>query len=509
MSEPQSTPYKTLISATLVQLTAFSTGGHDPHARVDSPVARDGLGRLTLRGSGLAGAFIATGTRLFGQALPGTITAGPPGEQSRARQEALAADPDADLPRLTESVWRFHTSHPETEPELEVRAGVGIRQDTGAAAEGLKYEVETVPAGTRWPLLIEVDEYRDPEGLALPMALHLIESWRTVCTLGRNVARGLGWMQIEPDSLRVLQLDAADADRWPDASRRPAEAFAALAQDGACLLTADRLAAIRARVRPSGLAPVLGSGTIEIGAPPDNTNWGLDTLSLGGNEAIRDLQDDALINLVRAHPGELDPDLVLAWTRSAGGPPRPFIPGSGLRGPLRHTLSWWHRSRHGRTVHDPNTTQGRRALAAQQQRMDLDPIERLFGTGTFGGTLLLSDAEIDAASFGEDAILFLEQHAEDEFTGSTYAEAKFNRITLIRGTFHFHYLIEARSEQELAEYRALLAQLQSLGAARQIPIGGANWRGHGWVRWTLTLPPAPQPGDSDTAAMSKSPEVPT
>ena len=53
-------PYKTLVQGTLVQVTALSVGGNDPHAMADSPLARDGLGRLILRGSGLAGAFKAT-----------------------------------------------------------------------------------------------------------------------------------------------------------------------------------------------------------------------------------------------------------------------------------------------------------------------------------------------------------------------------------------------------------------------------------------------------------------
>ncbi len=493
MSDHTTGPYKTLISAILVQRTAFSTGGRDPHNRVDSPVARNGEDRLTLRGSGIAGAFISTANRLFGGALPPNVTAGAPSAQFQARQEAR--DKGLNLSRLPESVWRFHTSHPieGQEPVLEVRSGVGIRQDTGAAAEGLKYEVETVPAGTRWTLLIEVDDYRDPDGRALPIALQVIETWSRVCVLGRNVARGLGWMQIDKESLRVLQLDAEDAVAWPDASRKPMDAFNVLANDKtkSRLLDAAARAEIRKKENPSGYQTYLGTGTIRIDAGPEETTWGLDTLSLGGGDAIRDIQDDALRTLVAAHPGgrdNMDPDLVLAWTRDVKGDPWPFIPGSGLRGPLRHTLSWWRRSQHHEIVHDPNTAIGRRQLAAKPKEL-LDPLERLFGSGTHSGVLLLSDAQIDRARFADDAILFLEQHAEDEFTGGTYAEAKFNRLALLRGTFRFQYLIEASTQKELDESRALMAQLQALGGHRQIPIGGANWRGHGWVHWSIDLPP--------------------
>ena len=503
MSTATPTVYKTLISGTLVQRTAFSVGGRDTHARVDSPVARDGQGRLTLRGSGIAGAFIADAARLLGRALPKAITAGSPGEQAQARREAK--EQGHALDRLPESVWRFHTSHPENAPALEVRSGVGIRQDTGAAAEHLKYEVETIPAGTRWPFLLEVDEYRDdPEGIALPLALHVVQAWGEVCLLGRNVARGLGWMQLDPATVRVLRLEPADALEWPDSRRTPAEALDALAAKPERLLAADAIAGHRAGVPVTPRPTYLGTGIIHIGHDPqtEGEQWGLDTLSLGGSAALESLQEDFLTPLAEAHPGDFAPDLVLAWTKAAGGKlPLPFLPGSGLRGPMRHGLSWWLRSREGETVHDPNTTAGRRGLAKKQRHPedDRDPIERLFGTGPHAGALLISDAElIDPQAFGRDAVILFEQHAEDEFTGGTYAEAKFNRIALVRGSFRFHYRIEAETEAQLQDYRRLLAILADLGRARHIPIGGANWRGHGWVRWELELPPETPETDSET-----------
>ena len=36
------------------------------------------------------------------------------------------------------------------------------------------------------------------------------------------------------------------------------------------------------------------------------------------------------------------------------------------------------------------------------------------------------------------------------FTGGTYAEAKFNRLALVRGSFRFRYEIEADQANELA-----------------------------------------------------------
>jgi CRISPR/Cas system CSM-associated protein Csm3 (group 7 of RAMP superfamily) len=501
VSTAEHKPYKTLIEGTLVQLTAFSVGGRDSHARVDSPVARDGDGRLTLRGSGIAGAFIASARRLAGGEVQPAVSAGTPSEQAEARKKAKQ-DKQPEL-RLTESLWRFHTSHPEPpqNPAQEVRAGVGIRQDTGAAADGLKYEVETIPAGTRWPFLLEVDDYRDTAGSAAALALHVIEDWREVCLLGRNVARGLGWMQLQ--GVQVIRLAAADALRWPDASQSPRKAFAALANETGRLLDATQLDEIRNALPTAPRPRLMGTGTVRIHAAPGESDWGLDTLSLGGSEAMRSLQEAALSDIADAHPGgadDFDPDLVLAWTKPIDAErPEPFIPGSGLRGPMRHQLSWWLRSREGETVHDPNTTAGRKALA-KQERDARDPIEQLFGTGPHAGALLIADATL-TEPWSDDAVLPLEQHAEDEFTGGTFAEAKFNRLALVRGTFRFRFLIEADDPKQLAEFRRLLSILNDLGQARQMPIGGANWRGHGWVRWELKLPAEDiEPGAEATQA---------
>ena len=54
-----------LILGELVQDTAMNVGGNAGSGRlVDMPFCRDGRGRLTLRGDGLAGALVATARRL-------------------------------------------------------------------------------------------------------------------------------------------------------------------------------------------------------------------------------------------------------------------------------------------------------------------------------------------------------------------------------------------------------------------------------------------------------------
>ena len=481
-------PYKTLISGTLRQHTALSIGGNEPHGRVDSPVARDGRGELVLRGSGLAGALIATARTLYpglsselpwvSEGLPG----GTPGPRRQVRGKPA---------RLFESVWRFYHAHPEHPPAwTEVRSGVGIRQDTGAAAEGIHFETEVLPAGLRWSFLMEVDEFRDPTGgLTLSLALRALREWEGGrCFLGRNVARGLGWASLEQVQIRRLRPD--DADLWPNAYMTPAGALKDIPR--------NRIMAPDERARWEGLLPtrerhvLSGSGLVSFGfdaldADGIDETWGLDTLSLGGSEAMRAAQDEAIRAFVDDLPGEnTTPDGILAWAACIGPDQRrqgwrPFIPGSGLRGPLRHALSWWLRSRCRHTVLDPNT--------AAARRLDLgppDPVCRLFGRTDTSAALLISDAELEGAGAdqpGRDDLLWLKQHAEDEFTQGTCGALKFNRLGLARGRFRFRYFVEARSAEELREFRDYLDLLRTLGAWNQLPLGGGKWRGHGWGRW--------------------------
>ena len=145
--------YKTLFHGTLVQKTAFSIGGNNPNEMVDSPICRDGNGRFVIRGSGLAGAMIATARGLY-KDLDAQISEDTPSKQytqyTWEKQQKSAGVKDEDFTMLENSIWHFHHSHPINDPELEIRDGVGILQATGAAAEGAKYDLEVIPMGTKW-----------------------------------------------------------------------------------------------------------------------------------------------------------------------------------------------------------------------------------------------------------------------------------------------------------------------------------------------------------------------
>lgn len=437
------TGYRTLFAGTLVQESFLSVGGtDDPFTTVDSPFCRDGLGRPTLRGSGLAGALVATLRRLKGGRVPTTISGAEHGR--------------------TPSVWRTFDSHPPAGVLPVFRQHVAIDERTGAAAEQALYGVETLPPGTRWPFLLEVDTRRDPD--AADCAREALAQWAAGrCLIGREVARGLGWMRLE--GLTEYRLGQAHIDQWPNAAWSAhypcyvAETFAALAE-------------------PVSAAEQAPPHTLEIAgrliAGPRDDGYGLDSLSVGGHasEELAAAWDGHFLaadgQAAEAARAAFDPDFAIV-TYEGDDRRIPYVPGSSLRGPLRHAL--------------------RRLLRARGEDPGL--ADCLFGTtDRASGKLLIRDA----LPGPEDPVelAWLQMHAEDEFSAGAYAAAKFDRIAVTRGVFHWRMLLEADGAQELRTlYEQGLAPLLELARAGAIALGGGQWRGHGWLRWeidTATLP---------------------
>lgn len=437
-----SRPYRTLFVGTLVQESFLSVGGRDdPTASVDSPFCLDGLDRPTLRGSALAGALVATLRRMRRdepEPVPKTISGSTNGRQP--------------------SVWRCFNGHPLASPKSVVRQHVAIDPRTGAAATGMLFDVETLPPGTRWTFLLEVDTSRDPE--AADLARQVLGHWAAGrCLLGREVARGLGWLRLE--DCRDYALTTEHLEQWPcaraasDYPRHIADTFPALA-------------------KPVTAASESLPGWCEIGGSlsagdyrPDwhgdgKTAWGLDSLSIGGHASeelmatwsARFLAPDGMVD-----PGaSFDPDFsVVTFERM--GERLPYLPGSSLRGPLRHALA--------------------RRLRAQGKVDENTLVHALFGTTEQSAKLLIRDAFPDPDA--DLRLAWFQHHAEDEFAGSTYESAKFDRVAAMSGRFRWKMVLEDASADE----RAAIKTLFDLAKDSQIGIGGGQWRGHGWLHWEI------------------------
>jgi CRISPR/Cas system CSM-associated protein Csm3 (group 7 of RAMP superfamily) len=425
------TAYRTLFVGTLVQESFLTAGGtDDPFTTVDTPFCLDGNKLPTLRGSGLAGALIATLRHLESSIPP---------EISGSRDERGA---DGRVP----SVWRFFNAHPINKPVPAYRQHVAIDPRTGAAREGALYDIETLPPGTRWAFLLEVDTRRLKEGADL--ARKVLAHWAAGrCLIGGEVARGLGWMTL--DGLREYSLGIKRANLWP--CSREARDYSGYIRrqfgDGVPVEAAQESLPRWDEYRYS----------IHIGLRDDG--YGSDSLSVGGHasEEMEAQWDDRFLD--RKHSvwnrGTFDPDCAVV-TFERNGKRHPYIPGSSLRGPLRHAMT--------------------RLIKARGQN-DLAIVDSIFGTVEHSAKLLIGDALPE--NVNDVRLAWMQHHAEDEFAGGAYGSAKFDRIAVMEGTFKFRMVLEGASDDERKAFEEVLA----LARAGQIGIGGGKWRGHGWVSW--------------------------
>lgn len=496
-TESKPTLYRYLISGVLEQKTALSTGGNrfqvaTEHDDVDMALAKDGAGRYTLRGTTLAGALIAT-ARLLYQELPKTIT------------EEIAEDEIDRTPnRLQESHWIFHHAHPAEVQHLpEMRDLVAMRQKTGAAMHGAKYSVETLPCGTNWDFLMEVDAWQDsPGNLSSPIAVALtsLKQWETMCWLGRDIARGLGWLSLK--DIKVFELTSQQAVLWPNAREKPLVTLARLEGDGIIQpMPSEKIVALREACKPE-VDECYHSGKIRIKTGEAGGGWGLDTVSVIAGKTSKDKELKAV---------QPEYEHASHWIYPLGQKKKayesttvnsriatlydgtPYIPGSGLRGPLRHALSWLLRKQ-GATIWEPGTPYGEgkepscedgMAHPGKDDRQDV--VLQLFGSTEESGLLLISDANLTC---GDWHLLYQEMHAEDEFTQGAFDQAKFDRPVLLNAEFEADYcLIRTRELRDSKRFNILieaLDALNALGRHRLIAIGGGKWKGLGWVNVELT-----------------------
>lgn len=501
-----SKPYRYVISGVLLQCTPMTTGGNQPDAtateELDNPLARDGKNRLTLRGGSLAGAMIAAGRQLYSDhRFPHTISHGSPQHQY-------------DNPnRLEESRWLFHHAHPlggDVRPGR--RDNIAVRHTTGAARHGAKFDFEVIPAGTRWPFLVEVDVWREvataqeePTESGLPpaaeqlvaIALNTLSAWRQgACWLGARVAQGQGWFRLLDDSFRVIRLQAEEALSWPDSNEEPWTGHGQLnLPDGVGIeLDAAAIAALQASFLPDHQPYHFGQLELSLEPEEEQESWGVDAISSTRKHASRDSEKAKEI-LKREQSGR-----PADWYMPLGQKPDdylgskadsllitdhnglPILQGAGIRGSLRHVLSWLQRRRGV-----PTLEPGQVPPPGYDQNRDI--VLKLFGETDTPGVLLIRDAQI---SNDDWKLLCQEMHAEDEFTQGVYAKAKFDRLQLLNARFTAEYClilpchISADDTQQML--KTLVEDVNALGAQRLIPIGGGNWKGLGWPRLSITRP---------------------
>ncbi|MER3414507.1 MAG: hypothetical protein C4341_09845 [Armatimonadota bacterium] len=433
----------TLFTATLVQDSALSVSGLDRESGADQPFTIVD-GTPTLVGRGLKGAAVAMARRFF-DPLP------------RAVSDDIAHG------ALRRSAWEFADATTTATPHL--RAGVGIRQKTGARATGVLYDREVIPAGTKWVLsfrvdrsfALEDDEFAEAEGI---LGYVLAEHWaKGRCWLGGGVARGLGWCHIE--DLKVYRFDEESYEDWVRAGR-PCE-------PGAAPVPIPTVEPTRSWCfRTFDVDISFG----EYQPDPDEAAWGLDMFAIGPHDTERVLQPTG--DGIWARPAwavnAQTPDALStdrALLMEAG---RPILPGASVRGPLRHSFSRLERAA-GRNVEDPHLVQG--------DVGEDDPAGRAFGTVSKSSRILIRDARADDEWF----VARLHMHAEDEFSAGSYGSAKRDAVRVLKARFPVRIVVEGPTPEEVEPLMALLDRQIALGRLGHLPVGGHKTRGAGWGRW--------------------------
>ena len=435
----------TLFTATLVQDSALSVSGIDRESSADQPFTLvDGV--PTLAGRGLKGAAVAMARRFF-EPLPRSVSEDP-GRTAAYRRSA----------------WEFANATPVGWGSApSVRAGVGIRHKTGARAGRVLYDREVIPASTRWPLTFRVDwsyageEAAEAEGI---LGYVLSQHWSNGrCWLGGGVARGLGWCHLE--DLRAFRLDPEAYDRWVESGRTELpealpEAPVVEPTRSWCFRTLD-IRLVFGEYRPEENGPV----------------WGLDMLAIGSHDTERTTQRTGRGTWARpswASASDPAPD---TWSTDRAilmDGDRPLLPGSSIRGPMRHAFSR-AKTAAGQTVQDPHLVEGNVG--------EEDPGGQVFGTVARSGRVLIRDGLAD----GEWAAARLQMHAEDEFSAGSYGSAKRDAVRVLRGVFPIRIVVEGPDAQVVAPLVAEIDRIVALGELGHLPVGGHKTRGAGWGRW--------------------------
>ncbi len=199
----------------------------------DQPVMRDRSGRPLVPGSSLRG-ILRAGIESFCNALglhavrsmaERSLTESPGDFGQRWRELDLvkrlfgaAAEERGGFSYGS----RFQISDAVSQEDvlIELRDGVGIDRERRTASPGIKYDLEVVPAGTRFLGHIRFKNPADYELGLVAQALWMLD--QGLLLLGGKSARGLGWIQVEVGAPRSI-----DAQTLLDSAGRAAVAAVA------------------------------------------------------------------------------------------------------------------------------------------------------------------------------------------------------------------------------------------------------------------------------------------
>jgi CRISPR/Cas system CSM-associated protein Csm3 (group 7 of RAMP superfamily) len=180
-----------LLSGRLVAKTPLHVGGYGDDVDTDLPLARDGRGDLYVPGSSLAGAIRQWCEEAFGDAIVNDLWGFQKDDNGHASYVFVEDAP----------------VNGSSSVLIEVRDGVGIDRESGAAAENIKYDRAILPSGTKLSFALSAEiENAEKRSQMLAMLASLKEALeKERIRLGASKTRGLGRIALEPGAKFVEQ----------------------------------------------------------------------------------------------------------------------------------------------------------------------------------------------------------------------------------------------------------------------------------------------------------------
>ena len=190
------------ISGVLKALDSVHVGGAEESAISDLPLARDGRGRICIRGTSVVGRLRRWCRAAGLDQDTENLVFGFQEEGTDAGAASLLYGDDAAL-ESEESVFK------------EVRDGVGIDRFSASAAERFKYDREVLARDTEIPVALEVEVPAGEDGPRIRAVVgHLLQALVDgQIALGAGETGGLGRVQLGEESLRIVEegLDGREA----------------------------------------------------------------------------------------------------------------------------------------------------------------------------------------------------------------------------------------------------------------------------------------------------------
>lgn len=439
-----------VIRGTLTLETAMHLGGEEGE-RVDMSVLRDPLsGDPLLPGTTLAGALrdaLADHLAGYRQEEPSEVAqlfGGARGSDDGDQSPLIVFDAIGEL---------------SGEYGVEIRDGVAISPPTGTAEDHKKYDFEVLPAGTRFPVRVDLLVPAPHDGKKVTPEKALLESLAAALnafsysdsSFGARRSRGLGCVSALWAARRFDLSSDVGWLKWILSNH--CEPFAAN-PDQSCIRTAIEAAA------PDSMKP--------LSIPEDNRSRVVIDLDL---KVVQDI----LVRSPGTEPGASD----VSHLNSGG---RAILPGTSLAGVMRSQAL-------------------RIAKLVREKQKDADTwINCLFGPRfegrrpSAGSEMHASRLRIGEATIDNGRSRRQTRVAIDRFTGGAADTALFDEQTEVGGQAAVRLELRNRKEGELEGLGLILLVLKDL-LDGTLPVGGTSsvgrgvLRGHATVTWQETGKP--------------------